>query len=79
MESIFWNVRGLMGSEKQLDFRTFLREHKPAFVSLSETKLNATGHNVLSCKLRMFNSSFITTNGRLCLFWNSDLVEVRRP
>ncbi|KAK1269437.1 hypothetical protein QJS04_geneDACA005015 [Acorus gramineus] len=76
MESIFWNVRGLMGNEKQLDLKNFLREHKPAFVSLSKTKLNDTWHSLLARKLRMYNSTFITADGRICLFWNSDLVEV---
>ncbi|KAK1294211.1 hypothetical protein QJS10_CPA16g00354 [Acorus calamus] len=51
MENIFWNVRGLMENEKQLDLKFFLKEHKPAFVSLLETKLNATGHKVLAHKL----------------------------
>ncbi|KAK1284549.1 hypothetical protein QJS10_CPB21g01072 [Acorus calamus] len=75
MKSIFWNVMGLMGNEKQLDLKNFLREHKPTFVSLSETKLNDTWHNVLARKLRMHNLSFITADGRICLSWNFVLVE----
>ncbi|KAK1296367.1 hypothetical protein QJS10_CPB15g00779 [Acorus calamus] len=76
MESIFWNVRGLKGAEKQLDLSSFLKTHKPSFVSLMDTKLEDFDLPLLNQKLTFLNSSFLSHDGRIDLFWNKDLVEV---
>ncbi|KAK1296069.1 hypothetical protein QJS10_CPB15g01203 [Acorus calamus] len=76
MESLFWNVRGAKGSEKQLDLSRFLRIHKPAFVSLLETKLDKTNLQVLGKKINFLNSSYLTTDGRICILWNKDIVDI---
>ncbi|KAK1308923.1 hypothetical protein QJS10_CPA09g00678 [Acorus calamus] len=76
MESIFWNVKGLKGAEKQLDLSSFLKTHKPSFVSLMDTKLEDSDLPLLNQKLTFLNSSFLSYDGRIGLFWNKDLVEV---
>ncbi|KAK1318512.1 hypothetical protein QJS10_CPB04g00904 [Acorus calamus] len=76
MDSLFWNVRGSNGAMKQLELSRFIKAHKFSFVSLMETKLDIEGHQVLKRKLRFHNSSFLSAEGRLCLFWNSALVDV---
>ncbi|KAK1316156.1 hypothetical protein QJS10_CPA05g01918 [Acorus calamus] len=76
MESIFWNVRSAKGSEKQLDLSRFLKTHNPAIVSLLETKLDTTSLQALEKKLNFLNSSFLSSDGRICILWNKDLVDV---
>ncbi|KAK1292963.1 hypothetical protein QJS10_CPB17g00695 [Acorus calamus] len=77
MNCLFWNIRGLMGGEKQLELSQFLRAHKASFISLQETKLTAAGHSGLKRKLIHYDSSFLSSAGRICLFWNSELFEVK--
>ncbi|KAK1318897.1 hypothetical protein QJS10_CPB04g01155 [Acorus calamus] len=76
MESIFWNVRGLMGAEKQLEMSKFIRSHNPPFVSLLETKLDDVGLTKLEKKLDYLKSTFLSVEGRICILWNSELVHI---
>ncbi|KAK1293495.1 hypothetical protein QJS10_CPB17g00346 [Acorus calamus] len=76
MESIFWNVRGSNGADKQLELSRFLKTHKPSFVSLLETKLDNDRLRVFHMKLDSLKSSFLTDGGRICIHWNSHLVHV---
>ncbi|KAK1270073.1 hypothetical protein QJS04_geneDACA019694 [Acorus gramineus] len=64
-----------MGGEKQLELSQFLRAHKSSFISLQETKLTAAGYSVMKRKLIHHDSSFLSSAGRICLFWNNELYE----
>ncbi|KAK1277774.1 hypothetical protein QJS04_geneDACA022160 [Acorus gramineus] len=66
-----------MGGEKQLELSQFLRAHKSSFISLQETKLTAAGYSVMKRKLIHHDSSFLSSAGRICLFWNNELYEVK--
>ncbi|KAK1303909.1 hypothetical protein QJS10_CPB11g01512 [Acorus calamus] len=77
MNFIIWNIRVVKGNLKQLDLKAFLNSHRLQFLCLTESKLNETSLFSLKCKLGGYlASSYLSTDGRILLLWNHDLLEV---
>ncbi|KAK1281048.1 hypothetical protein QJS04_geneDACA018856 [Acorus gramineus] len=77
MNCIFWNIRGVKGTEKQLDLKAFLNNHKPHLVSILESKLDETSLRTLKRTMGFYPSSFLAPKACICLLWHPDQVDVQ--